>query len=110
MSTDTPPPIPLRADTLDILRLMGDCAPILMLTGGDGDEGFGTRWTLHGQQIQPGIARYLMDAGYIAETGMTEFGARKLSLTQAGMEFRAAGQRWWSDLGFIERLWTRVFG
>ncbi|MRR49541.1 MAG: hypothetical protein EG825_01285 [Rhodocyclaceae bacterium] len=110
MSMNVPTPIPRRAETLEILRLMGDCAPILMLTGGDGDKGFGTRWTLHGQQIQPGIARYLMDAGYIAETGVTEFGAHKLNLTPAGIEFRAAGQRWWSGLGFIERLWTKVFG
>lgn len=110
MNAPEPTAIPLRAETLEILRLMGECAPILMLTGGDGDEGFGTRWTLHGQQIQPGIARYLMEAGYIAETGVTEFGARKLGLTPAGIEFRAAGQRWWAGLGFLERLWAKVFG
>lgn len=89
---------------------MGDYEPMLMLCGGDNDEGFGTRWTVHGQQVQPGIARFLMDAGYLAETGKTDFGARKLTLTVAGIEFRDAGERWWKELGFVNRLWVRLFG
>ena len=53
-------PIPSRAETLKVLRLMGDYDHLLMLTGSE--DGYGTRWTLGGQQVQPGIARYLMDS------------------------------------------------
>lgn len=100
--------IPSRAETLEVLRLMGDHVPILMLTGDP--DGYGTRWTIHGQQVQPGIARYLMEAGHVAERGVTELGARKLCLTDAGRDFRTAGLRWWAGLGLLQRLWIRIFG
>ena len=60
--------------------------PILMLSGDD--EGYGSRWTIGGQQVQPAIARYLMESGFVAEIGQTEFGARKLALTPSGNQFR----------------------
>ena len=37
-------PIPNRAETLNVLRLMGDYAPMLMLRG-DAD-GYGDRWSV----------------------------------------------------------------
>src|SRR5690349_20931027 len=91
--------IPSRAETLKVLRLMGEHAQILMLTG-DADD-YGTRWTLHGQQVQPAIARFLLDSGFIVEAGHTEFGARKLSLTPRGSKFREDGVAWWSGLSFL---------
>lgn len=100
--------IPNRAETLKVLRLMGEHAPILMLTGSE--DGYGTRWTLHGMQVQPAIARYLMDAGFIAESGRTEFGARKLVLTETGTRFRGVGVRWWSGLGVLQKLKVMLFG
>lgn len=100
--------IPKRAETLQILSLMGEFEPILMLVGDD--EGYGTRWLIAGQQIQPAIARYLMESGFIAERGKTEFGARKLALTDIGREFRDKGQRWWSGLNFLEKLKITLFG
>lgn len=106
----TPPRqlIPFRAQTLDVLRLMGTSLPILMLPGDD--DGFGTRWLLDGQEVEPGIARYLMDEGFIAENGVTEFGARCLTLTEAGQKFRTSGMRWWQGIGFLERIGVRFFG
>ena len=74
--------IPQRAETLQVLRLISEHEPMLMLTGDD--EGYGSRWTLSGQQVQPAIARYLMESGFVAEIGKTEFGARKLTLTATG--------------------------
>lgn len=100
--------IPNRAETLKVLRLMGEFRPILMLTGDD--DGYGTRWVLDGQQVQPAIARYLMSSGFLADTGATEFGARTLKLTDAGTRFRDNGLRWWSSLGFLQRLKVRFFG
>lgn len=102
------PTVPRRAETLEILRLMGDHEPILQL--GDEPDGYGMRWTLHGQQVQPGIARYLMDAGYLTEKGKTQFGARRLMLTESGRRFREEGTAWWSGLGFLEKLRIRLFG
>ena len=61
-----------------------------MLAGSD--DGYGTRWTLGGQQVQPAIARYLMEAGFVAEEGKTQFGARKLALTADGVRFRDNGR------------------
>lgn len=101
-------PIPNRAETLRVLRLMGDCEPILMLTGSD--DGYGTRWTLGGQQVQPAIARYLMEAGFLAERGKTHFGARQLSLTIDGLHFRETGLRWWGGLTFLQKMWITVLG
>jgi hypothetical protein len=100
--------IPDPAQTLNVLSLMGDHSPIMMLRGDD--DGFGTRWTLHGQQVQPAIAQYLMKAHYLVDAGATEMGARKLMLTEAGIEFRRAGQRWWNGLGLLEKLKVRLFG
>jgi hypothetical protein len=94
--------IPNRTDTLRILRHMDGCEPMLMLTG-DAD-GYGTRWTIGGQQVEPAIARYLMTEGFIAEIGTTEFGARKLALTVSGTEFLQEGIVWWSSLGLLQKL------
>lgn len=100
--------IPQRAETLQVLRLMGPLEPILMLTGDD--EGYGSRWTLSGQQVQPAIARFLMESGFIADIGKTEFGAIKLMLTEKGIEFRKNGLAWWGELDFLEKLKVTVFG
>ena len=100
--------IPQRAETLQVLRLISDFEPMLMLTGDE--EGYGSRWTLSGQQVQPAIARYLMESGFVAEIGKTEFGARKLALTDRGTEFRAKGMHWWGGLNFLEKLKITLFG
>jgi len=93
---------------LQVLRLISDFEPMLMLTGDD--EGYGSRWTLSGQQVQPAIARYLMESGFVAEIGKTEFGARKLALTDAGNQLREKGLRWWSELNFLQKLTVTLFG
>lgn len=108
MNSPAPEAIPNPAETLKVLRLMGEYEPILMLTGSD--DGYGTRWTLHGQQVQPAIARYLMDTGFVAEKGKTEFGARRLALTDSGTRFRAEGLRWWTGLGLLQKLKITLFG
>lgn len=97
--------IPSRADTLRVLRLLSNHELMLMLVGDS--DGYGTRWTLCGQQVEPAIARYLMDEGFIVETGATEFGARKLGLTSSGTEFYQNGVAWWSGLGLFQKL--RIF-
>lgn len=102
-----PGPIPGRFEILELMRLMGRFAPVMMLGN---DHGCGTRWTLHGHEVQPGIARYLMEQGYLAESGSTEFGARMLALTDAGLRFRDEGIAWWNSLGIFEKLKVRVFG
>lgn len=108
MSSRSPSAIPNRLETLRVLRLMGDFEPILMLAGSD--DGFGTRWTLSGQQVQPAIAGYLMEAGYVSETGKTELGARQLSLTADGKLFRDHGVRWWESLSLFEKLKVTLLG
>jgi len=107
---ETPPEtrIPNRADTLRVLRAMGDYEPIMMLAGSD--DGYGSRWTLAGQQVQPAIARYLMEAGFVAERGRTDFGARCLALTPAGRDFRQRGIAWWRGLGWLEKVRAVLFG
>jgi hypothetical protein len=100
--------IPNRADTLKILRLMGNHEPILMLAGDQ--DGYGTRWTLGGQQIEPAIARYLMEHGFIAEIHVTELGARVLALTALGLQFRQEGLHWWSQLNLVQRISATLFG
>ncbi|NJD26358.1 MAG: hypothetical protein FIB06_13250 [Betaproteobacteria bacterium] len=100
--------VPSRAYTLGVLRAMGECEPILMLAGCD--DGYGSRWTLGGQQIQPAVARYLMEAGFIAERGRTQFGARCLLLTELGRAFRERGLNWWRSLTWSEKLRVTVFG
>jgi hypothetical protein len=103
-----PDTIPQRAETLQVLRLMGPFEPILMLTGDD--EGYGSRWTIAGQQVQPAIARYLMESGFVAEIGKTEFGARKLALTDTGCDFRERGLNWWAELNFLQKLKITLLG
>jgi len=103
-----PSAVPSRAETLQILRLMGDFEPILMLTGDD--EGYGSRWTLSGQQVQPAIARFLMESGFIADSGKTEFGAVKLALTAKGSEFREKGLAWWAEQNFLQKLKITLLG
>jgi hypothetical protein len=100
--------IPNRADTLRVLRAISGHQPVLMLVGSD--DGYGTRWTLGGQQVQPAIARYLMDAGFIGEIGKTQFGARRLALTADGVRFRERGMAWWASLTFLEKLKVTVLG
>ena len=108
MDTSPTTLIPNRAQTLDVLRLMGTHRPLLMLPAAD--DGFGTRWVIDGQQVPPGIAKYLMGAGFVADTGATEFGARMLALTDSGQRFRENGVLWWKSLGFLERLKITLFG
>lgn len=100
--------IPNRAETLKVLRLMGNYAPILMLAGDE--DGYGARWTLHGQQVQPAIARYLMKTGFIADSGRTEMGARQLGLTPRGAKFREDGVAWWASLNIFQKLKIMLLG
>ncbi|MBU1362872.1 MAG: hypothetical protein KKE51_03495 [Gammaproteobacteria bacterium] len=100
--------IPQRAETLQVLRLISDLEPILMLGGNE--NGYGERWTLSGQEVQPAIAQFLMNSGFIAEAGETELGAVKLTLTEKGCEFRDRGLAWWAELNFLEKLKVTVFG
>lgn len=102
------PLIPNRAHTLEVLRLMGDYRPILMLPGES--DGYGTRWLLDGEQVLPGIAKYLMNSGFIADSGVTEFGARKLTVTESGIRFRENGVLWWKSLGLLQRLKVTILG
>ncbi|MBI5110053.1 MAG: hypothetical protein HZA62_15055 [Rhodocyclales bacterium] len=100
--------IPSRAETLKLLQLMGRYAPMLMLCGDD--KGFGCRWTLHGMQVQPAIAGWLMEQGYLVDEGATEMGARRLVLSAAGIAFRDDGLRWWARLGPLGKLRVILFG
>ncbi|MEI7614039.1 MAG: hypothetical protein WCK63_14150 [Betaproteobacteria bacterium] len=100
--------VPNRAQTLDVLRLMGTHRPVLMLPGGD--DGYGTRWVIDGQQVPPAIIKYLMAEGFVAESGVTEFGARELTVTDSGHRFREKGLLWWKNLGVFQRLSIRIFG
>jgi hypothetical protein len=100
--------VPCRAYTLGVLRAMGEHEPILMLTGCD--DGYGSRWTLCGQQVQPAVARYLMEGGFIAERGRTQFGARCLQLTELGRAFRKRGIDWWHSLTWREKLRVTLLG
>lgn len=108
MDSDGNNPIPSRAETLKVLRLMGDYAPILMLAG-DAD-GYGARWSIDGHPIQPAIARYLMASDLVVDSGATELGARKLALTAAGVQFRKDGLLWWNGLGLFQKLKVMVGG
>jgi hypothetical protein len=100
--------IPFRADVLKVIRVLGQGKPMLMLPG-DG-RGYGARWTLSGQEIPPAIACYLMDEGFIAEHGQTEFGAKRLVLTASGDEFLREGNAWWSGLTVFQKLRATLFG
>lgn len=99
--------IPGQAQTLQILRLL-DQEPVLMLAGSA--DGFGTRWTLSGQEIPPAIAGFLMESGYLAETGKTDLGARILTLTEEGRIFRTNGLAWWATLSWLEKLKITLLG
>lgn len=101
-------PIPVRAETLKVLRLMGDHAPILMLGGASG--GYGARWTIDGHPVEPAIARYLMESDLVAVSGMTEMGARKLALTESGIEFRKEGLLWWAGLSLLQKIKVLMLG
>ena len=101
-------PIPSRAETLKVLRFMGNYAPILML--GDDPDGYGTRWTIDGHPVQPAIARYLMESELVADSGATELGARKLALTESGIEFRKDGLLWWNGLSLLQKLQVLISG
>ena len=103
-----PATVPLRAETLQVLRLIGEFEPILMLSGDK--DGFGTRWTLSGQEVQPAIARFLMESGFLEQTGKTELGANKLTLTDKGRDFREKGQQWWADQNFLQKLKITLLG
>ena len=102
-----PAAIPHRAETLQVLRLIIN-EPILMLSGDD--EGYGSRWTIGGQQVQPAIARYLMESGFVAGIGKTEFGARQLGLTTTGNQFREKGLNWWSGLSLLQKMRVTLLG
>ncbi|MBS1230000.1 MAG: hypothetical protein H6R17_3277 [Proteobacteria bacterium] len=108
MDHSSPRPIPNRAQTLDVLRLMGNYRPLLMLPGDD--DGYGARWLLDGGEVPPGIAKYLIDGGFVAPTGTTGFGARELTLTESGRRLRDNGLRWWAGLGLLQRWWVIVRG
>ena len=100
--------IPHRAQTLAVLRLMGDREPILML--GEAADICGTRWMLDGVEVPPAIAKYLLREGYIAKAAVTELGAQCLMITAAGKAFRAAGLRWWRRIGWLGRLRVWICG
>ena len=100
--------IPNRAYTLRVLRAISGQQPVLMLTGCE--DGYGTRGTLGGELVQPAIARYLMEAGFITENGKTELGARKLVLTADGVRYRERGVAWWASLSIFEKLKVTVLG
>jgi hypothetical protein len=108
MDSSEETPIPNRAETLKVLGLMGKYAPILML--GNDPEGYGTRWTIDGHPIQPPIARYLIESGFVEDSGKTEMGARRLALTQSGAEFRDAGVLWWKGLSLFQKLQVMIRG
>lgn len=108
MDAASPRAIPCRAQTLEVLRLMGNHRPLLMLTGDE--DGYGARWLLDGQQVLPGIAKYLMAGGFIADHGATGFGARELTLTDSGQRLRDDGLRWWASLSLGQRLKITIFG
>lgn len=103
-----PASVPQRAEMLQVLRLISKFEPILMLSGDD--DGYGTRWTLAGQQVQPAIARYLMECDFVSDIGKTEFGATKLTLNDQGKQFREKGLAWWSRLHILQKLRVILFG
>lgn len=100
--------IPDRAQTLKVLALMGRYTPMLMLSGDE--DGYGARWSVDGHPVEPAIARFLMEANYIAETGTTEMGARQLTLTDSGARFSDEGLRWWSTLNLLQKLKIKLLG
>jgi hypothetical protein len=100
--------IPARYETLMVLHHLGRGEPFMMLPG-DGD-GYGTRWTLGGQQVQPAIAQFLMRHAFVRDAGLTELGAHQLRLTPAGRSFHDKGRQWWDGLGFYDKLKVIILG
>jgi hypothetical protein len=60
--------------------------------------------------VQPAIARYLMESGFVAENGRTQFGARTLALTADGVRFRERGITWWDGLSLFQKLKVTLLG
>jgi hypothetical protein len=87
---------------------MGGRAPMLMLAGDS--DGYGARWMIDGYPVEPAIARWLMESGYIASSGTTELGVGTLALTESGVEFLKAGALWWNDLSVLQKLKVIIFG
>lgn len=56
------------------------------------------------------IATYLMQSNFIADSGATEMGARKLTLTESGTRFRTDGLEWWASLKLLEKLKIHILG
>lgn len=108
MDPDGNQPISSRTETLKVLRLMGDDAPILMLAG-DAD-GYDARWCIDGHPIEPAIARHLMASNLIVDSGATELGVGRLALTPTGIQFREDGLLWWNSLGLFQKLKTAIGG
>jgi hypothetical protein len=100
--------IPARAETLQVLRAIAADEFMLMFPGAA--DGYGARWTVDGQQVQPAIAGYLMKAGLVVDAGPTGLGARRLALTEAGAECCCDGMAWWQGLSHWQRLLVRLFG
>jgi hypothetical protein len=108
MSDQSITTIPARAQTLTVLRYMSPREPILMLPGEE--DGYGTRWDAE-WSAGPTCHRAVPHGrGLIAETGRTELGARKLTLTTAGLRVREDGIHWWSGLSLSEKLRVIIFG
>lgn len=60
--------------------------------------------------MQPAIATYLMQSGFIADSGATELGARKLALTESSAQFRKDGQLWWAGLSLWQQMKILILG
>lgn len=67
-------------------------------------DGYGARWSIDGHPIQPAIARYLMAADLVVDSGAAELAVRKLALTAAGVQFRKDGLLWWNGLGLFQNV------
>jgi hypothetical protein len=51
-----------------------------------------------------------MQSNLIADSGATELGARKLALTESGVEFRKDGLLWWNSLSLFQKLKILILG
>ena len=51
-----------------------------------------------------------MESGFLEQTGKTELGAIKLTLTDKGRDFREKGQQWWADQNFLQKLKITLLG
>jgi len=100
--------VPDRARMLNTLGYLGRYRPMLLLPGSDDD--YGSRCTLDGHPVQPVIAEFLIKHEFVADVGNTDFGARILTLTNAGIEFREKGKQWWGNLSLIQRINIYIVG